>query len=56
MMWKEFSCHLIGGRMLFTLGNKYKAFFFSSAEGPAYHGYYRTTPHRLGEQGKDPGV
>jgi hypothetical protein len=26
MMWKEFSCHLIGGRRLFALGNKRKAF------------------------------
>jgi hypothetical protein len=26
MMWKEFSCHLIGGRRLFALGNKHKTF------------------------------
>jgi hypothetical protein len=26
MMLKEFSCHLIRGRMLFALGNKHKAF------------------------------
>jgi hypothetical protein len=25
-MWKEFSCHLIGGRILFVLGNEHKAF------------------------------
>jgi hypothetical protein len=25
-MWKEFSCHLIGGRRLFALGSKHKAF------------------------------
>jgi hypothetical protein len=27
MMQKEFSCHLIGGRMLFALGSKHNAFF-----------------------------
>jgi hypothetical protein len=26
MMWKEFSCHLIGWRMLFALANKHKVF------------------------------
>jgi hypothetical protein len=26
MMWKEFNCHLIGGCMLFALGNKHKVF------------------------------
>jgi hypothetical protein len=26
MMWKEFSCHLIGGCRLFALRNEHKAF------------------------------
>jgi hypothetical protein len=25
MMWKEFNCHLIGGRKLFALRNEHKA-------------------------------